>query len=360
MRVNQVMPLIGCEEAANVVDAIDNKWLSEGPWCEKFLTELQALSKANYAVFAPNGTLGLYLAIVALDLPPNSEILVPSFTFFGSASSIVFAGHTPVFVDVSVSDYTMDAADLRLKITEKTAAIMGVHIYGQAARVDEIAQIAHEYDLKFIEDAAQAIGVTFEARHAGTLGDVGVISFFADKTITTGEGAVIFCKDEGLWHRLRLLRNQGRPHSGTFVHQALGMNFRITDMQAAVGHAQLTRLPVIQRQRTASYDFYASQLRDCTHVNFMEIDPRSSFTPFRFPFTSENKKSIQKALEEKGVQTRSFFYPMHLQPPLQKYRGADNFCPNAEILYDQGVALPIHDGVTTEMIERICEIIRTA
>ena len=360
MKVNQVMPLVGREEAANVVDAIDNKWLSEGPWCEKFLAELQALSGANYAVFAPNGTLGLYLAIVALDLPPNSEILVPSFTFFGSASSIVFAGHTPVFVDVSMSDYTMDAADLRLKITEKTAAIMGVHIYGQAARVDEIAQIAHEYDLKFIEDAAQAIGVTFEKQHAGTLGDIGVISFFADKTITTGEGAVIFCKDETLWQRLRLLRNQGRPNSGTFVHEALGMNFRITDMQAAVGYTQLIRLPGIQRQRAASYDIYERQLKDCAHVNFMEIDPRSSFTPFRFPFTSEKKVSIQRLLEEKGVQTRSFFYPMHLQPPLQKYRGADCRCPNSEILYEQGLALPIHSGVSTEMIEHICGIIRSA
>ena len=171
---------------------------------------------------------------------------------------------------------------------------------------------------------------------------------------------MIYCKDEALWQRLRLLRNQGRPNSGTFVHEALGMNFRITDMQAAVGHAQLTRLPAIQRQRAASYEVYASQLKDCAHVNLMEIDPRSSFTPFRFPFTSVKKISIQKLLEENGVQTRSFFYPMHLQPPLQKYRGSDCRCPNAEILYDQGLALPIHDGVTPEMIERICGIIRSA
>ena len=281
MKVNQVMPLVGAKRRPTS----SMQLITSG--CRKDLVRKvfggpSSLSEANHAVFAPNGTLGLYLAIVALDLPPNSEILVPSFTFLDQHRRLCSQA-THCLVDVSMSDYTMDSADLRLKITEKTAAIMGVHIYGQAARVDEIVQIANEHDLKFIEDAAQAIGV-LEKQHAGTLGDIGVISFFADKTITTGEGAVIFCKDEvALWQRLRLLRNQGRPNSGTFVHEALGMNFRITDMQAAVGHAQLTRLPAIQRQRAASYEVYASQLKDCAHVNLMEIDPRSSFTPFRFP-----------------------------------------------------------------------------
>ena len=207
-------------------------------------------------MFAPNGTLGLYLAILSLDLPPNSEVLVPSFTFFGSASSIVFAGHKPVFVDVSTSDYTMDLDDLQSKITKNTAAIMAVHIYGQAARLSAICSIARQHNLYLIEDAAQAIGVEYEGKHAGTIGDVGVVSFFADKTITTGEGAVLFCKDEQLWKRLRLLRNQGRQNSGTFIHDSLGMNFRITDMQAAVGCAQLEKLDSIKKQRLEAYADY--------------------------------------------------------------------------------------------------------
>lgn len=357
--ITQVLPLLDNEELLNVSNAIDNKWLSEGPWAERFLSGLQELTSSRYAVLAPNGTLGLYLAILSLDLPPGSEILVPSFTFFGSASSIVFAGHKPVFVDVSETDYTIDMQDLESKITPRTAAIMAVHIYGQAARLEAILSVANKHKLILIEDAAQAIGVKYDDKHAGTIGDIGVISFFADKTITTGEGAVILCKDQNIWNKLRLLRNQGRPNSGTFIHESLGMNFRLTDLQAAVGYAQLKKLEKIAEQRQKSYSVYLQCLDGISSVKTMRLDPRSTFIPFRFPFTSINKNKIASELEKGGVQIRSFFYPMHMQPPLQQYANPEKRCLNSEILYEHGLALPIHSNVTHDDIEYICDIIKS-
>lgn len=360
MKISQVLPLIDEHESANVNEAIANKWLSEGPWAEKFLKQLKELSASKHAVFAPNGTLGLYLSILALDLPPGSEILLPSFTFFGSASSIVFAGHKPVFVDVSPSDYTMDLRDLESKISNQTSAIMAVHIYGQAAKSEALQSVASEYGLKFIEDAAQSIGVKYRGKHAGTLGDIGVISFFADKTITTGEGAVIFCQDDELFAKLRLLRNQGRPNSGTFIHESLGMNFRITDMQAAVGSAQLSKLDSIKKQRLHAYSVYENQLSHLNEIELMKVDPNSSFIPFRFPFTSSKKDHLAEVLTASGVQTRSFFYPMHLQPPLLRFSDKNRPCVNAEKLYNTGLALPIHSGMTEDKITFICDTISNA
>ena len=186
-----------------------------------------------------------FLALLALDLPRDSEILIPAFTFFASASAAVFAGLRPVFVDADPDTFNLDVEALEPLMTESTRAIMPVGVYGHSPPMDRISDFAAQHGLVVLEDAAQCLGVTYRGRHAGTWGDAGVISFFADKTVTTGEGGVVLTDDDELYHRLRLLRNQGRRHSGTFVHEGLGMNFRVTDMQCAVGTAQLRKLPRI-------------------------------------------------------------------------------------------------------------------
>lgn len=357
MNIYQVSPKIGEEELNNISDSIGAKWLSEGPWAEKFLDNLKSVSKAKNAVLAPNGTLGLYLALLSLDLPPGSEVLVPSFTFFGSASSIVFAGLKPVFVDVSLDDYSMDLNDLKSKVTSNTKAVMAVHIYGQIVNLSKLSLLCKELNLVLLEDAAQAMGVKYDGTHSGCVGDIGVISFFADKTITTGEGAVVFTKNDELYEKLKLLRNQGRPNSGTFIHSSLGMNFRMTDLQAAVGVAQLSKLKDIENQRLATYHIYLEYLFNSENIGFMKRDKNSTFIPFRFPITTNKKDLIMQKLTDARVQTRSFFYPMHLQPPLIKYHNNKVPCKNSESLYKSGIALPIHGDLTENDIKLICEII---
>lgn len=307
-------------------------------------------------MLAPNGTLGLFLSLLALDLPRGSEILIPSFTFYGCASAAVYAGLTPVFVDADPETFNLDVDSLEPLVSANTRAIMPVHTYGHAAPMDQIMDLAHRHGLVVLEDAAQGYGVSYRDRHVGTWGDVGMISFFADKTVTTGEGGVVLTQRDDLYERLRLVRNQGRLESGTFIHPSLGMNFRMTDLQCAVGLAQLRKASAIIERKRANQDLYRSQLEDTPGLRLLRVQSGSSFVPFRFIVASERRDALVAALERAGVQTRSVFYPLHRQPCLTEY--VDRPLPVAERLYEEGICLPVHYGLTDGDIDYISGIIR--
>lgn len=355
-RIPQVDTRFDDDEIEGVVGAVRRGWLTEGPQAAAFLAAIQRDTGARHAVLAPNGTLGLFLALLALDLPRGSEILIPAFTFYASASAAVFAGLVPVFVDADPDTFNLDVDALDALVGERTRAIMPVHVYGHAAPMDRVLEFAARRSLRVLEDAAQGYGVTYRDRHAGTWGDLGVISFFADKTVTTGEGAVVLTDDPALYERLRLLRNQGRPHSGTFVHPALGMNFRITDLQCAVGLAQLRKLPTIVAGKQANHARYVANLADVPGLRWLRVQPGSNHVPFRFALLSERRDELTAALERAGVQARSFFCPLHLQPCLTAH--ARGPLPVAERLYAQGTCLPVHGGLTPGDIDEISEIVR--
>jgi perosamine synthetase len=355
-RIRQAQPYFDHEEADGVADCIKRGWLTEGPKAAEFLSAIKADTGASHAVLAPNGTLGLFLALLALDLPRDSEIIIPTFTFYASATAAVFAGLIPVFVDADAETFNLDVDAIESLVTPRTAAIMPVHIYGHSPPLDRLLQFAARHDLAVIEDAAQAYGVYYRDRHAGTWGDVGVISFFADKTITTGEGGVVLTDDPAIYEKLRLLRNQGRLDSGKFIHDSLGMNFRVTDLQCAVGRAQLRKLPEIIAKKQQNRARYVANLSDVRGVRWLQVQQGSSHVPFRFALVSEYRAQVVAALERAGVQTRSFFYPLHLQPALKRY--AQGPLPVAEELYMKGICLPIHHGVTPSDIDEISQIIR--
>jgi len=355
----QVSPNLDSDELDLLSKTITNAWLTEGPFTEKFIDQIKNRTGAKYALPVNNGTLGLYLALLALDLPKHSEIIIPTFTFFGSVSSAHFAGLKPIFVDVSTDDYMLNASQIEAAITPKTSAIMPVHIYGQSVDLDPIITLAKKYDLRVIEDAAQAMGVLYKGKHCGTLGDVGVISFFADKTITMGEGGVVLTNHEDLYNKLKLIRNQGRPNSGTFIHPEFGMNFRITDMQAAIGLAQLIKLDEIIEKKKQCYSWYEQSLQDIDGINQVKKQPYSSFVPFRYFFTCALVEEVTKALEVSGIQTRRFFYPMHKQPSVIKHYGVQTPLPNAELLYSSGLCLPVHQNITPSIVDKIVTSIHT-
>ncbi len=355
-RIPQVSPQFDDDELDGVADTLRRGWLTEGPHAAEFLQVIKNDTGAEHAVLAPNGTLGLFLALLALDLPRDSEILIPAFTFYASASAAVFAGLTPVFVDVDPETFNVDVSQLESLVTQRTSSVMPVHVYGHCTPMDEVNDLAERHSLKVLEDAAQAYGVEYQGRHAGTWGDAGVISFFADKTVTTGEGGVVLTNDDAIYEKLRLLRNQGRLDSGTFIHDSLGMNFRVTDMQCAVGRAQLRKLPQIIADKRANHDRYVDNLHDTKGVRWMKTQPSSSHVPFRFAMMTDRRDQTAAALEAAGIQTRTFFYPLHLQPALQKY--ARGPLPVAEELYRTGICLPVHQGLTPRDIDEISAIIR--
>jgi len=357
-RITQVLPSVGKTELEYLSKSIKEKWLTEGPMCQDFLNHILEFTGSKYAVLAPNGTLGLFLGLLALDLPADSEIIIPDFTFFASSSSAIFAGLTPVFVDVDNETFNIDPDKIEQAITNKTKAIMPVHIYGQSANMERIMNIAEQYNLKVIEDAAQAYGVFYKDRHCGTFGDVSVISFFADKTITMGEGAVLLTQNEAIYNKLKLLRNQGRENSGTFIHSSVGMNFRLTDLQCGVGLAQARKFPQILQKKSEYYEIYYQLLKGVGDLTFLKLEKQSSFVPFRFFIRTNYKEALISFLDNSGIDVREFFFPMSEQPPLKKYNISPDNIIVSKKLYETGLCLPIHDSLTKENIKYICDRVK--
>lgn len=357
VKIPQVDLFIDGAELALIEKSVHNRWLTEGPYAKAFQDAIRAQTGSKHVMFAPNGTLGLFLALLGLDLDPGSEIVMPTFTFYGSATAAVFAGLKPVFVDVDPATFNVRASDLEPAIGPRTRALMPVHIYGQSCEMREIMALARKHKLMVVEDAAQALGTTLHGKTAGTFGDIGVYSTFSDKVITTGEGGILVTDSDELADRLRLLRNQGRPHAGTFVHPSLGMNFRITDLQAAIGVAQMKKLPQILADRAKKWKQYSDALRGVGDLEFMRIVPGSSIVPFRFPILTGRRDALAKHMEARGIQTRGFFYPMHLQPKLKAATPAS--LPVAESLYERGLCLPVYVNLTDAQVGEITDAIRS-
>jgi perosamine synthetase len=235
---------------------------------------------------------------------------------------------------------------------------MPVHVYGQAADLDPILEIAKKYDLRVVEDAAQGYGVLYKGKHVGCVGDVGIISFFADKTVTTGEGAVLLTNSDEIYERLRYLRNQGRLESSTFIHPELGMNFRMTDLQCAVGVAQLNKFQEIKRIKCDHYDLYKAQLIDMEEIELVEEVQYSNIVPFRANIKVSKLKDLMEYLDNNGIQTRGFFCPLHRQPCFSYLGYVEDDFPVSNRLYATGLCLPVHCGLTEDDILYICDTIK--
>ncbi len=355
-KIMQVDLFLDEREKAAVNESLDARWLTEGPNCAKLQKMIAEQLGAKHVFFAPNGTLGLFLALLTLDLPRGSEIIIPTFTFYGSATAAVFAGLKPVFVDADPDTFQSTARAIRAAITPATRAIMPVHIFGQVCEIAEIMEVAREHNLLVVEDAAQALTIRYRGKAAGTFGDIGVFSMFSDKLATMGEGGVLVTDNDKLAERLRLLRNQGRPNAGTFIHPSLGMNFRITDLQAAIGCVQLTKLEAIKAGRARRWNRYMDGLKGVGDLRFMSVTDGSELVAFRFPLLTRKREELSAFLESAGIQCRGCFYPMHLQPELRVEPPAN--LPVAESLFEQGILLPLHHHISDANIDHVVAKVR--
>ena len=364
--IPQIVPYFDEREKAAVLQTIEEGWITEGRQSAAFVEALKQIIGVPFGVLAPNGTLALSLGLMALGIGPGDEVLVPDTTFIGSANAVLMVGATPVFVDVEPDTFQIDMNQAGQYLSSHTRAIMPVHLYGTACNMQVISEFAHQHNLLVIEDAAQGMGVCYADRHVGSFGDVGCFSFFADKTITTGEGGFVACRDERVFERLCLLRNQGRIERGSFVHPAVGFNFRMTDMQAAIGLVQLNKLAHIIERKQLCWQAYADGLSGLTEVRLLGPAPNSTHVPFRCVLIAERATQLQHALEQAGVQIRSFFFPLHRQPCFLKanvqfgavWSLADAAYPNANYGFEHGLCLPLYPALTLDDVADMTHQVR--
>ncbi len=358
MRINEYSPQIGKAEIARVLETLDENWITEGKNTRQLQRLLADYCGCRHAIMVPNGTLALFAALKVLGVGPGDEVIVPDFTFFGTASAVVLTGAMPVLVDVDEYDGNISVEAIEASITPRTKAIMPVHIYGQTCDMPVIMDIARRHGLLVVEDAAQGMGVTCGDRHVGTFGDIGCISFFADKTMTTGEGGALLLNDDDLAEQCLYFKNQGRLHRGTFVHEHMGYNFRITDLQAAIGVAQFHQLDDTIRRKLALRETYFNMLRDCPGVRFPTDNGFGEVVPFRVNILVDDPAGLADYLNAAGIATRRFFYPLHLQPSLNSQNSIVRYKPTQSVkLFESGLMLPSGLDLTELQVELVCESI---
>jgi len=366
MIVNQFQPFVGKDEYEAIKSCFDINWITEGPKSEEFTEKLLNLMGAKYGVFAPNGTLALYMGLKALDIGPGDEVIVPNCTFIGSANAVEMCGATPVLVDIDKHDLQIDIKKCEALLSKKTKAIMPVHLFGLSVDLSAVTTFANKNNLKVIEDAAQAIGVTWNNKHCGTFGDVGCFSFFADKTITTGEGGFVVTNDEKIYNKLRFLRNQGRINRGSFIHPEIGYNFRMTDIQAAIGLVQLSKLDNIIKRKLNILSAYREQLSDIRGIKIIEPDiyySKSNHIPFRVVLMCDKPSAgLMNHFDKNNIETRTVFYPLHKQPCFKKLgkemNWVDDEFSNSIYAYEHGICLPSYVALKEEQIKYVCSKVK--
>jgi perosamine synthetase len=355
--VNQ--PLLDGNEKKYLAECIDSGWISsEGPFVSKFEEQFALLVNRRYAIAVSNGSVALDAAIVALGISGGDEVILPTFTIISCASAIIRAGAIPVVVDSDPITWNMDVSQIENKITKRTKAIMVVHIYGLPVEMDLINALASKYGLYIIEDAAELIGQTYKGTPCGSFGTISTFSFYPNKHITSGEGGMIVTDDPVLAERCRSLRNLCFQNHKRFVHEEMGWNFRMTNLQAAVGLAQLERLEDFLKRKRFMGKFYSENLADIPGLQLPLSETsyaENIYWVYGLILNDEVKfdaEEIMKKLNEFKIGTRPFFWPMHSQPVFQRLGLFDKVtCPVAERMAVRGFYIP--SGLTIDELQML-------
>ncbi|MDJ0703953.1 MAG: DegT/DnrJ/EryC1/StrS family aminotransferase [Leptolyngbyaceae cyanobacterium MO_188.B28] len=359
-------PYLARNASKYLQECIDTGWISsEGPFVQQFETQFATLVNRKYGVAVCNGSAALEVAIAALKIGSGDEVILPTFTIISCATAIVRAGAIPVVVDSDPHTWNMDVAQIETKITPRTKAIMVVHIYGLPVDVVPIIKLADQYGLAIIEDAAEMHGQTYRGRPCGSFGDISTFSFYANKHITTGEGGMVLTDDEELAERCRSLRNLCFQPQQRFIHEELGWNFRMTNLQAAVGVAQLEELPACLIRKRKIGQYYNELLANISGLQ--QPMPRTDYAENIYWVygvvlcneRSETPAEVMKQLAARKIGARPFFWPMHEQPVFRKMGlFAKESCPVAEKLARRGFYLPSGAALTDDAIEQVATALK--
>lgn len=361
-------PYISEKELEYVTEAIKTGWISsEGKFIKAFEDGFASYVQRKHGIAVNNGTNALILALRTLSLPKGSEVILPSFTIISCALACIYNNLIPVFVDSEEDTWNMDVSKIEEKITEKTKAIMPVHIYGHPVDMDGILRIVEKYNLYVIEDFAEAIGSEYKRKKCGGFGDISCVSFYANKVITTGEGGMCLTDDDELAEKLKKLRNIAFIPEQRFVHYELGFNFRITNVQCAIGLAQLERIDRHVEKKIEIGKKYSDLFKDLDEKGLIRLPVEKEWAKNTYwmygivllPETKFDAKEVMKKLAEKGIQTRPFFYPLHLQPAFKRFQWfkKENL-PVSERLYKYGFYLPSGLTLTKEQIETVAKTLK--
>ncbi|MGB4837363.1 MAG: DegT/DnrJ/EryC1/StrS family aminotransferase [Saprospiraceae bacterium] len=353
-------PLLGGNEKKYINECLDTGWISsEGPFVARFEKEMSSYVERNFGIAVSNGTAALEIAVRVIGIKEGDEVIIPAFTIISPAQAVVYSGGKPILIDADPVTWCMDVTQIEAKITAKTKAIIVVHIYGFPTDMQPVLELAKKYNLKVIEDAAEMHGQTYNGAMCGSFGDISIFSFYPNKHITTGEGGMIVTNDPDLAERCKSLRNLCFKPEKRFVHDELGWNYRMTNLQAALGVAQLENIEkhILRKREIGS--IYNDLLKDLPHVDLMPVKTAFAKNIYwvyaillrdSFP---HNAEWIMKELGKVGIGTRPFFYPMHLQPVFKNMGWyEDESYPVGERIAERGFYIPSGLAlIETEMIE---------
>lgn len=352
-------PSLSGNEKKYVNECLDTNWISsKGKFVTLFENNFAKYTQCSHAVSVCNGTVALHLALLALGIGEGDEVIVPTLTYIASVNAIVYTGATPVFVDSLADTWQMDPVDIEKKITSKTKAIMAVHLYGHPCEMNCISNLAKKYDLFLIEDCAEAFGSKYAGKHVGTFGDIATFSFYGNKTITCGEGGMVVTNDATLYDRSMHLKGQGLAKHREYWHDTIGYNYRMTNLSAAIGLAQLEKADEFIAQKRRIAQRYKEGLKDCSVEVHQEIANvvHSYWMCSILVSKLEDRDLLRSSLMEKGIETRPVFYPVHTMPmyssKYQKHAIAEN-------LGWRGINLPSWPGLEMKDVDDICYAIRS-
>jgi len=345
-------PEIGKEEEEEVLKVIRSGWISSAsPAIREFEEKFSAYIGRKYGVATSNGTTALHLAVTALGIKEGDEVIVPDLTFISPVNVVLYNRAIPVIVDVEEENWGLDPEKVRKAITNKTKAIIVVHLYGNPAKVSELKEIAEEKGIYLIEDCAEAHGAEYEGKKVGNFGSMACFSFYANKVITTGEGGMCLTDDEGLYEKMQILRDHGMTKEKRYWHEVVGYNYRMTGLQAALGLAQLKKIDKFIEKKRKIARHYQEFLEGI--VSVQRDPPKGKSIFWLFSILTEKRDELAEYLAKNGVETRKFFYPVHEMP---SYRDFAKYDYNvSENLHKFGLNLPSSHSLTAKDIRFISE-----
>ncbi len=348
-------PSITQKEIDYVLKAIKSGWVSSiGEFINKFEIEFAEYLGVNYALTTTNGTAALHLALVSLGIKEGDEVIIPDLTFIATANAVVYTGAKPIPVDIDAETWCIDPEAIRKATTSKGKAIIPVHLYGHPAEMEKINKIAKEYGLYVIEDAAEAHGAEYKGRKVGSIGDCGIFSFYGNKIITTGEGGMITTNDEKIYERARYLRDHAMSREKRYWHTEVGFNYRMTNIQATLGLAQLERIGDLINKKRQIFRWYKEFLRD---LDGIRLNPEKEWAKNVFWMIclvldkdyGISRDELMAKLKEKGIDTRPFFYPVSQMPMFK----SSKVSPVAYEISQKGLNLPSSVNLDEEEVEWI-------
>lgn len=355
-------PVLNGNEKKYVNECLETTWISsKGKYVDEFENRFAEFCRSRYAISCSNGTVALHLALLAFNIGPGDEVLVPTLTYIATANAVTYCGGKPVFVDSDPETWNIDPNKIENKINSNTKGIIVVHLYGHPVDMDSIMKIAKKYNLFVIEDVAEAHGALYKDRVLGSIGDISTFSFFGNKIITTGEGGMVVTNNEKLNEKIRILRNQGMDTSRRYWFEVIGYNYRMTNIQAAIGLAQLENIQWHLDKRREIADLYYKYLGSLLeYIEFQAEKDWATHSYWMFSIILKNTVKISRDefmehLKNDKVETRPVFYPLHTMP---LYRETKEKYPVAEKVGHKGINLPTHGLLKEEDIIYICDKIK--